>query len=299
MNTLRLTVGFAGLVALVSPLVSSAQTTLAAGDLAFTMINSDTAGGANTLSQFSFVTFKSLAAGTTINFTDVGWGGTAFRSNTSANESHFTYITSGVVAAGTQITISGTGSSTVATATAGTGTITASQPSGWTSTNTNGLNLDGAGSVTTAGDQIFAFQGSATSPTFIAGLTTDLDNGGTFNTTTGWGANATNVNGSALPTTLVAGTSALSLSATSSVGVYTAGSEVYSAKAADLTGTRTQAEWLAYLNDSANWTKTGGPFTASTAVLSISAIPEPSSCAILAGFGALVGVLVKRKRARK
>jgi hypothetical protein len=107
------------------------------------------------------------------------------------------------------------------------------------------------------------------------------------------------VNGSALPTTLVAGTSALSLSATSSVGVYTAGSEVYSAKAADLTGTRTQAEWLAYLNDSANWTKTGGPFTASTAVLSISAIPEPSSCAILAGFGAMVGVLLKRKRARK
>ena len=41
MNTLRLTVGFAGLVALVSPLVSSAQTTLAAGDLAFTMINSE------------------------------------------------------------------------------------------------------------------------------------------------------------------------------------------------------------------------------------------------------------------
>jgi hypothetical protein len=299
MNTLRLTVGFAGLVALVSPLVSSAQTTLAAGDLAFTMINSEstiTAGAS--ASQFSFVTFKTLAAGTTINFTDVGWGGTAFRSNTSANESYFTYTTSRLVAAGTQITISSTGVfATVATATAG--TVNPSLPAGWAGGNTNGLNLDGAGSGTTAGDQIFAFQGSATSPTFIAGLTTDLDNGGTFNTTTGWGANATNVNGSALPTTLVAGTSALSLSATSSVGVYTAGSEVYSAKAADLTGTRTQAEWLAYLNDSANWTKTGGPFTASTAVLSISAIPEPSSCAILAGFGALVGVLVKRKRARK
>ncbi len=300
LNTLRLSIGFTGFISLLTPSTYAAGTTLTAGDLAFTMIASDPAAAVNpnTVSKFSFVTFVDLVVGTVINFTDVGADSAGvFRSNTSPNEAYFTYTTTSAVAAGKQVTITTTGTTAVATATFG--TISVSNPWSGTEgsiTNNNGFYLDGFGSSTSAGDQVFAFQGTATSPTFIAGITTDVDNGGTYSSTTGWGSNNTSILGSALPSALTAGTNALSLSSTKSGGVYTAGTERYSAYVANLSGTKTKEAWLDYLNDSANWTSGAGG-NASTLLL-ISAIPEPGSYALLAGFGALGGVLVRRRRSR-
>jgi hypothetical protein len=44
MNTLRLSIGFTGLISLLTPSTYAAGTTLTAGDLAFTMITSDPNG---------------------------------------------------------------------------------------------------------------------------------------------------------------------------------------------------------------------------------------------------------------
>jgi hypothetical protein len=65
---------------------------------------------------------------------------------------------------------------------------------------------------------------------------------------------------------------------------------------ANLSGTKTKEAWLDYLNNSANWTS--GTSDSDSTILLISAIPEPGSYGLLAGFGALGGVLVHRRRFR-
>ena len=121
-----------------------AQTTLVLGDIAFTGYHSATAA----TDSFSFVLLKSITAGTVINFTDNGWlSPGSFRSG----ETTVTF-TSIALPAGREIIIGG---------------LTARQAGNGTSAGTvTGTAL----SLSTTGDQIFAYQGAVATPTLISGI---------------------------------------------------------------------------------------------------------------------------------
>lgn len=162
---------------------SAAQTTLSAGDIAFTGYNSDNPD------DFSFVLLKNVTAGTTISFTDRGWkaaGG--FRSG----ESVMTITFNSARVAGEQFRVPAT-----------IGVF---------------LDFDGisagpsAGAnilLSASGDQIFAFQGSEptdNSPAEQAKFISALHMNGH------WQADATDDQTSALPPGLTNGVNALAIS---------------------------------------------------------------------------------------
>lgn len=124
---------------------SIAQTALATGDIAFTGYNAD-----NTPDNFSFIVLKTggIASGTQIRFTDWGWLSGACGTNgwgTTA-ETEVLWTASSTLPYGTQVVISGTTTST--------GTVSGS-----------------AISLSSGGDQLFAFQGTRTGPhTMLAGI---------------------------------------------------------------------------------------------------------------------------------
>lgn len=264
--------------------VGHTQTTLSAGDIAFTMFNS-TGGGSNA-SRFSFVTLVDLSVGTTISFTDIGWNGTGFRATigASSNETSITYTTTTTVTKGTQITIGYTSGTSTLAATATGGSVAFSSGS---QSNIN---------FTSPGDQILAYQGTfGSGAIFVAGINTDTTN---LSATTGWSSNTSpTLPESQLPSTLSAGGNAISLSVSGNPGSYTAiGTDTANAQlnfsALSPTTARTASEWLAVINNYSNWsitTTATSSFTDSTQSLAISAIPEPNtysaivSCAIL-GF---------------
>jgi len=105
---------------------SFSQTTLSAGDIAILQYNSDFAPHA-----IKFLALRSMESGTTINFTDNGWTGSALKTNEDTD----TWTASGNIKAGDIIDF------TLSTITLGSG-----------------------------GDQILAYQGAALSPTFIFAL---------------------------------------------------------------------------------------------------------------------------------
>ena len=147
---------------------------LAPGSIAFTGINAD--GNDN----IAFVALTTIAAGETIIFEDNEWNGTAFA---DTNEGAFSWTSTTAVAAGTIVRIDNIG----------TGTITASTGTASATVAGRGTNRGIGGNDET----IYAYQGSASSPTFIAAVAT-----GGFST----------ANGVLTNTGLVAGTSALDLS---------------------------------------------------------------------------------------
>ncbi|MEM7372450.1 MAG: hypothetical protein AAF587_27770, partial [Bacteroidota bacterium] len=118
------------------------QTTLAPGDIAFIayqMSNPD---------QFAFVVLEDIQPNTSISFTDIGWNGSSFV--TSLNESTCTWTATTLLAAGTVVSIDALGISNTGS--------------------TIGV-LDGLhGTPGETGDQILAYTGPATNPTFIAGI---------------------------------------------------------------------------------------------------------------------------------
>lgn len=128
---------------------SKAQTSLSSGDLIFTGYNSD--GN----DSFSIILLKDIAPGTVIRFTDNGWDGTALQ--TGETEIVYTNTTGRTIYATTQITFVGT-----------TAVYSRSAVSAGTVTGT-ALSLD------SDGDQIFAYQGSAASPSFIAGIHANVE----------------------------------------------------------------------------------------------------------------------------
>lgn len=145
--------------------------------------------------EFAFVTLIDLEAGTAINFTDNGWtAGGAFRTG----EGTLNWVAPAAYSAGDIIN-------------------------------------PGVGSMqfSVSGDQILAYQGDSSSPTFIYAIhSNDI----------GWNADATSSNESALPTGLVNGTSA--------VAIPEIDNAVYSGS-----GTATnQAELLSWIGDITNWT---------------------------------------------
>lgn len=118
----------------------------------------------------SWVNLVDLAAGTQIKFTDNGWNGTAL----ATNEGTLTWTASSAIPKGTvqALTISGI-------------------------------------SLGTTGDQIFAYQGAATSPTFIFGLSTNNWVTGSISQTT-----------SRRPSTLTVGSTCISFSTERDNGYY-------------------------------------------------------------------------------
>ncbi len=165
----------------------AAQTTLVAGDIAFTGYISS-----NATDEFSFVLLKNVVTNTSINFTDNGWTGTAFR----PGEGTITWVSNANYNAGTEIKIAGS-TATLAGAGGSAGTV----------------NVATALSLSTSGDQIFAYQGNAATPTFISGIhmnywTTAAGDPANTNAANWDGQSTSNVS-SALPSTLTTGTNAV------------------------------------------------------------------------------------------
>jgi hypothetical protein len=187
--------------------ISYAQTTLNAGDIAFLGIGTDTPD------KYAFILLKAVDPGTSISFTDNTWlNGTTL----ATNENTSTWTTSTSLPVGTVIVIS---DGPVVT---GGGTATG---------NLSGLSADG--------DQILAYQGASTSPSFIAAISSESF-ASTCNTATGGALN----NLSCLPSPLVDGVDAISVT-TSTVEVDNA---YYNGST-----TGTIAEILAAINNRNNW----------------------------------------------
>ncbi|MDZ8186393.1 MAG: putative Ig domain-containing protein [Nostoc sp. ChiSLP02] len=147
---------------------------LAAGNIAFVGFNAD--GNDN----IAFVTLVDINPGEVIIFEDNEWNGTGW---VDTNEGAFSWTATSLVTAGTIVTIDNIGS----------GTITAS-----TGTAATGVSGRGGNRGIGANDEtIYAYQGSATSPTFITAIAS-----GGFNST----------NGLLTGTGLTAGTNAIDFS---------------------------------------------------------------------------------------
>lgn len=147
-------------------------TTLSAGDIAIVGVRSSGDRGSND-DAFAFVVLRDIDAGTQIKFTDNEWVRGAF----NTGEGEYTYTASGVVAAGTVVTVA----------------VDGSVP--------GNISLPAA-----LGDQIIAFQGTQAGPTPIAAF----QSAGTF-AASGAGSGAS----SEVPTGLSVGGTAVGVSALS------------------------------------------------------------------------------------
>lgn len=140
--------------------ILQAQTTLSPGDIAILQYNSD--GNPEVI---KFVALTSMESGTTINFTDNGWNGSAFRTS----EGVYTWTAASSVSCGDIITMS------IAT---------------------------GSFNLNANGDQIFAYQGTLASPSFIFGINVSTGN---------WVDGTPSSRKTALPSALTDGTNAVTL----------------------------------------------------------------------------------------
>ncbi|MFM1998144.1 MAG: hypothetical protein RL204_91 [Bacteroidota bacterium] len=144
--------------------------------------------------QILFVPLVDLAQGTQISFTDNGWNGTSL----TTNEGTFVWTASSPISKGTTISINPTGIS-----------------------------------FSTSGDQIFVYQGSSTSPTFIFGLSTKS-----------WVTGSISASTSRKPSTLTTGTNAIAFSTERDNGYF---------NQVSVTGTKAQA--LALIANTTKWTR--------------------------------------------
>jgi len=148
-----------------------AQTILNNGDLAFVGYITTNDGGATQDDEFSFILLKDIDANTEIFFTDFGWtDNSQFQTaencgpNSGAHsDGLIKWTTSSVLTCGTQVTIQCRN-----LLTSSVGTVTGIQPTFLNAANYLSLNAAN-------GDQIFAYQGSFLSPTFIAGISINSD----------------------------------------------------------------------------------------------------------------------------
>ena len=210
--------------------IAQAQTTLTAGDLAIIGVNTDNPD------DFAFVVLVDIEAGTEIRFTDSGWkSDNSFR----ANEGAVKYTAPSAISAGTIISY-------------------VSNSSDFVSDNDSGVGNNGL-SLSTGGDQVLAFQGASTSPTFIYAVQTN---------STQWQSTATNSNTSALPMGLVDGVTAVA------VGRDTGSGDEYDNAVYDMSVTSgTKTEILAAIGDDANWTKNNSALTMPSGSFTIGTSP--------------------------
>ncbi len=156
------------------------NTTLTQGDIAFIGTNSD---GSD---DYAFILLKTIDASTTINFTDCGWvDGTASFICNSGDVNGWTWTSGSILNLGQTVTITtnGPGLSTSV------GSVSGATPV-----------------FSSIGDQIFAYQGSAASPTFLGGFHID---GAAGTTNENWSGGVSNNQTSALPDDLENGTNAI------------------------------------------------------------------------------------------
>lgn len=200
-------------------------TSLSAGDIAIIGINADNPD------DFSFVLLVDIDAGTEIRFTDSGvLSDGSFR----ANEGAVRYTAPAALTAGTVINF-------------------VNNSADFTADNDAGVGTSGF-SLSTSGDQIIAFQGLSTNPTFLFALLTN---------STEFQADATSSNTSALPPGLEIGTTAVAVG--SGPGpTQEVDNAVYSGP---VPGTPT--ELLAAISDASNWTGGNSPLTLPTNSLTI------------------------------
>lgn len=208
----------AWLVAVVLVFVLVAIPPANAAPMAITLTSGDIAivgYNADDPDQFAFVLLANISAGTQINFTDNGWlASGAFRT--------------------------------------GEGTMTWTAPTDLCA----GTIIDpGVSSMqfATAGDQVLAYQGTASSPTFLYAL--NNEGAGV------WQADATNANTSALPPGLTNGTTAVALDEIDNA-VYN-GAVTSGTRASLLSAISNKANWSG--NDTVRQTMPTGPFTVTDA----------------------------------
>lgn len=157
----------------------ASATTLTSGSMAFTSYNSD-----DTSDAISFVLLTDISGVTTLRFTDNGWkSDDTFR--TGEGDLEWTY--NGSLTSGTQVSIEL-----------------------WTGITSHGVTSTVSGtspSLSTSGDQVFAYTGTLASPTIIAGIHANYI---TSVTTDGdWDGDSIAGDQSALPPALTNGFNAL------------------------------------------------------------------------------------------
>ncbi len=209
---------------------------------------------------WSMVSFVDIAAGTTVYFTDNEWTGTAF----NTGESYHRWTT-GAIAAGDVIRFSAIDNATSLAASNGTlarQTVTGSTNFGINQTE----------------DTVYAYLGSsATAPTTFLSVITN----GSFGTAS---------SGSLTNTGLSVGAGAVQLTSSSDYAEYN--------------GVRDgQFAFSAYkplVSNVANWAVQGdvaaAAFVPNTTAFSVSAVPEPSSYAMLLAGLALMGGIARRRK---
>lgn len=189
-------------------LVLQPPTVLVAGDIAVIAYQADNPD------QFAFLTMVDINPGTRVSFTDNGWNGSAL----STNENTIVW----------EAPLAGVEAGTVVTFADGVDFSVGAKISG---------SFNGA---STSGDQLLVYQGTAGSPTFIYGLSTN-----TWITT-----GSPTSNQSYLPSGLVNGVSARDFTSHQDNSYFTA-----------VSTTGTQEEILAAIGNVANWTRSNTRFS--------------------------------------
>ncbi|OUC16227.1 MAG: hypothetical protein B0A82_02730 [Alkalinema sp. CACIAM 70d] len=177
---------------------------------------------------FSFVNFVPLEAGTVIYFTDNGWTGSAFRGSSATDGD------------GNENLIRLTVNSTIATGTVISSLDVTSTSFTWTKSGAIGPGGNYADlSLSQSGEQIAAFQSTNTTNPMNSGFTGifQIDNTGVFENAT------SSTEGNVIP----------GLASASNTAVLFNNSATYAAFNLNALTSGTKAEWLAAINNAANW----------------------------------------------